>query len=88
MVEEIFQMIHVSMNFILYQMIGLHIMDDDIIYSWCFKFVECFDSIRCNHCFGRKLGELVEPQIPAGWRGRGGVYKNGSKTHIFAVPSA
>ena len=36
--------IHVIMNFILYLMIGSPRMDDEIIYSWCFNSVECFDS--------------------------------------------
>ena len=42
-------------------------MDDEIIYSWCFNSIECFDSTPSTAIifFGRKLGELVEPQIPA-----------------------
>ena len=41
-------------------------MDDDIIYSWCFNSVVCFDSTPSIAIIvlGRKLGELVEPHIP------------------------
>ena len=42
--EELLQTIHISRYFILYYMIGSYRIDDKIIYSWCFKFVECFDS--------------------------------------------
>ena len=42
-------------------------MDDEIIYSWCFSSVECFDSTSSAAIivFVEKLGELVEPKIPA-----------------------
>ena len=46
--------IPVSMNFILYWTIGSSRIDDKIIYSWCFNFVECFDlpsSITIWPCF-------------------------------------
>ena len=37
--EELLQMIHVSMNFKIYYMIGSPRIDDEIIYSLCFNFV-------------------------------------------------
>ena len=42
-------------------------MDDEIIYSWCFNFVECFDSTPSIAIIVlvEKLEELVEPQIPS-----------------------
>ena len=41
--EELFQMIAKSMNFMLYWMVGSSTIDERIIYSWCFIFVECLD---------------------------------------------
>ena len=37
-------------------------MDDDIIYSWCFNSVECFDSTPSDAIIVlvKKLGEIVE----------------------------
>ena len=42
--EELLQMIPISIKFILYQRIGSFRIDDKIIYYWYFNFVECFDS--------------------------------------------
>ena len=38
-------------------------MDDEIIYSWCFNSVECFDSTSSATIIVlvKKLGELVKP---------------------------
>ena len=42
-------------------------MDNEIIYSWCFNYVECSDSTPSTAIIVlvKKLGELVEPQIQA-----------------------
>ena len=38
-------------------------MDDEIIYSLCFNFVECFDSTSSTSIifFGKKFGDLFKP---------------------------
>ena len=41
-------------------------MDDEIIHSWCFHDVECFDStLSAAIIILDRFGELFEPQIPA-----------------------
>ena len=53
--EEVLQMIPVSIKFIPYWMLGLSKIDDKIIYSWCFNFVQCFDLISST-----TIDELIE----------------------------
>ena len=43
--SEELQMIPISMNFIIYEMIELSRIYDEIIYSWCFNFIEGLDSM-------------------------------------------
>ena len=61
--EELFHMTTISTNFFIYLTIGSSRIDDEIIYSWCFIFVKCFDSTSsaATDILIKNFEELVEP---------------------------